>query len=305
MRVDFLASFQQVKGLIDARPAPLPEGGTDFGKTLGDLLPKPTEPIGKIDETKAARQSLPPPGPGPMASIRFAEPLLRSQPLEGMLGGSSPQVAGGEGVKEAGLGVKTPNILELKRIPSAREYAALPRKEQLAVVEKLVQAAGEKAGIDPLLGMAVASAESAFNTHAVSGDGYASKGLFQLLDSTGKHLIERSELDEEYTPFEPGQNVALGVNYLRHLHDVFSAPTTLGQDLKSSPAANSTSLEKLAVAAFNAGEGRVAFAQQQAEKAGKSAGDYSAVAPYLPESTQEYVERVIQNKARLQSRFVG
>jgi membrane-bound lytic murein transglycosylase MltF len=56
-------------------------------------------------------------------------------------------------------------------------------------------------------------------------------------------------------------------------------------------------LEKLAVAAFNAGEGRVAAAQGRTEKAGGDPASYGDVAVYLPKTTQEYVDRVLRFKS--------
>jgi soluble lytic murein transglycosylase-like protein len=88
----------------------------------------------------------------------------------------------------------------------------------------------------------------------------------------------------------------LGTSYLRYLHDIFQTPTDLPNDHRTRSAADKASLEKLAVAAFNAGEGRVASAQHRAERAGKDPSHYDEVAPYLPESTRNYVSRVISGK---------
>jgi soluble lytic murein transglycosylase-like protein len=145
--------------------------------------------------------------------------------------------------------------------------------------------------------MAVVKTESAFNPMAVSTDGHSSKGLFQLLDSTGKTLLTRAGTPERpYDPFNPDLNMELGTSYLRYLHDIFQTPTDLPNDHRTRSAADKASLEKLAVAAFNAGEGRVASAQHRAERAGKDPSHYDEVAPYLPESTRNYVSRVISGK---------
>ena len=149
--------------------------------------------------------------------------------------------------------------------------------------------------------MAVVARESSFNPKAVSSDGHASKGLFQLLDRTGRDLLNRLGLESEYKPFDPEQNVYLGVGYLRHLHDIFSKETELPNRTTTVVAANTSSLEKLAVAAFNAGEGRVASAQQRALQAGKDPSQYDHIEDYLPESTQQYVSRVLEAKAQFAS----
>jgi soluble lytic murein transglycosylase-like protein len=102
--------------------------------------------------------------------------------------------------------------------------------------------------------------------------------------------------NERYDPFNPDLNIRLGTSYLRYLHDIFKTKTDLPNKLQTRPAADERSLEKLAVAAFNAGEGRVASAQMRCEKVGKDPGYYEQVAPFLPRSTREYVGKVVGGK---------
>ena len=127
----------------------------------------------------------------------------------------------------------------------------------------------------------------------------------QLLDSTGREQHQEADSASDYAPFHPPLNVDLGVKYLRQLHDMFGAATKITSELSTVPAANSSSLEKLAVAAYNAGQGRVAAAQQRAERAGKDPAEYGSVEPYLPQTTQEYVKRVMQKREHYEARFVG
>ncbi len=160
-----------------------------------------------------------------------------------------------------------------------------------------ISLASQKIGLDPALAMSVVNAESGFNIRAVSTDGHNSKGLFQLLDSTGKTLLSRAGDEErEYDPFDPDLNTELGTSYLRYLHDIFRTPTQLHGSRMTKSAADEQSLEQLAVAAFNAGEGRVASAQLRTEQAGKDPAHYDNVAPFLPRSTREYVARVVRGK---------
>ncbi|MDZ4784857.1 MAG: transglycosylase SLT domain-containing protein, partial [bacterium] len=172
------------------------------------------------------------------------------------------------------------------------------QEERGEEVKKRASAYGYKYGIDPSLALAVAQAESSFDPKAVSTDGHASKGLFQLLDGTGKELLEKLSPDKEYEPFNPEQNSELGISYLRYLHDIFNSKSDLTKNKETTPAANSASLEKLAVAAFNAGQGRVASAQNAAKNAGLNPGEYTHIEAYLPESTQNYVKKVDEIKAR-------
>jgi soluble lytic murein transglycosylase-like protein len=195
-------------------------------------------------------------------------------------------------------GVKTPTVHQVKRIEVAADLTgpATNALGQTEIREKL-QAAGSRFGVNPSLAAAVVKTESGFNARAVSSDGHASKGLFQLLDSTGKDLLSRGDQAQRaYDPFDPDLNIELGTSYLKYLHDIFQSSTSLPNDRRTKPAADETSLEKLAVAAFNAGEGRVASAQHRAERAGKDPAHYDNVAPFLPASTREYVSRVLSSK---------
>ena len=107
-------------------------------------------------------------------------------------------------------------------------------------------------------------------------------------------MINHTGLDERYDPFDPAQNTYLGVGYLRRLHDIFSVETHLGGNMRTVPASSAEHLEKLAVAAFNAGEGNVARAQARARALGKDPADFSEIEPFLPASTRSYVKKVTQ-----------
>jgi len=108
-----------------------------------------------------------------------------------------------------------------------------------------------------------------------------------------------------YDPYDADQNIKLGIGYLRYLHEIFSADTTINDRVGTAAAANSSSLEKLAVAAFNAGEGRGAAAQRRAQRAGKDPGQYEHVEPYLPEITQNYVRKVLLARTDFDGMFSG
>lgn len=178
--------------------------------------------------------------------------------------------------------------------PRSGLAVSLPSEELLDIITT----AGRFHGVEPALTLAVAEAESSFRPDAVSLDGHESKGLFQLLDSTAQDLMEMQQIDGSYDPFDPALNSILGVRYLRELMAMFSAPTKLSKWTATRAAKNSAELEKLAVAAFNAGQGNVARAQALAEADGKDPGFYADVAGYLPASTQQYVRRVSNHKQK-------
>jgi soluble lytic murein transglycosylase-like protein len=117
--------------------------------------------------------------------------------------------------------------------PSGSLQPETIRKE--ARIDRLVEEAARKYGVDPLLIHSVIRAESNYNPFAVSPKG--AEGLMQLLPATARRFNVTNS-------FDVGQNIDAGVRYLKHLQDLF-------QD------------SQLALAAYNAGEGAVERYQRQ------------------------------------------
>jgi membrane-bound lytic murein transglycosylase D len=109
----------------------------------------------------------------------------------------------------------------------------------------------------------VAEVESSFNPNARSPVGAA--GLFQLMKPTAKTYGLSTFLPDERT--DPEKSAHAAARYLRYLHNHFGDWS-------------------LALAAYNAGEGRV-------DKLLKSANarDYQSIANRLPAETQMYVPK--------------
>jgi hypothetical protein len=101
-------------------------------------------------------------------------------------------------------------------------------------LETLIQKYANRYGVDPSLVRAVMRNESGFNPNAVSPKG--AQGLMQLMPGTAASMGVSN-------PFDPEQNIAGGVGYLRHCLDCFDHNVPL------------------AVAAYNAGPGRVSRSQ--------------------------------------------
>jgi transglycosylase-like protein with SLT domain len=133
------------------------------------------------------------------------------------------------------------------QIVTAGQPIGAAKKQEFAPI---VQAACDRYNVDPDLVNAVIQVESAYNKRAVSHAGAI--GLMQLMPATASRFGVKKITD-------PEENVHGGVQYLKFLLDLFN------NDLK------------LAVAAYNAGEGAVK--------------KYQGVPKYT--ETQNYVKRVL------------
>jgi hypothetical protein len=118
-----------------------------------------------------------------------------------------------------------------------------------ADIDKLVEQTASRYQVDPDLIRAVIRVESGYDPKAVSSKG--AMGLMQLIPATAQRFGVTN-------PFDPQQNIEGGVNYLKHLLELF------GGDLN------------LSLAAYNAGEHTV-------QRLGGI--------PAIPE-TQDYVRKI-------------
>lgn len=296
MKINLSGYYRDVVRWVNENPSPQPKADSAFRKLLSDCLPESQKKDTDIRELRAPERTA---EQNVLARYNFAPPQpLLPETAPPALG--PPQNGNEVNVKELAPSVKPPVVVSARRVPAT----SITSEEKLAL-RKLIDSKGRQNGMDPALSLAVAKAESAFNPHAVSGDGHNSKGLFQLLDTTGRDLKQRLDIEGKYNPFNPELNAELGVNYLRYLHDIFSKSTPLPGSLETQAAQDAGSLEKLAVAAFNAGEGRVASAQARAKAQGADPSNYDEVEQFLPESTQQYVRRVVQFRDEFEEEEYG
>ena len=111
----------------------------------------------------------------------------------------------------------------------------------------------------------LAEVESSLNPNAVSSAGAV--GLFQLMPATAERFgLQIYPVDDRKTPDKSAKAAAC---YLRQLHKEFGAWA-------------------LALAAYNAGEGRVRRTMRS-----RNARTFSEVVSHLPAETQKYVPRVM------------
>ncbi|WP_445323381.1 lytic transglycosylase domain-containing protein [Paenibacillus sp. FSL R7-0128] len=131
--------------------------------------------------------------------------------------------------------------------------------------EQLIQTASAKYGVPVDLIKAVIDTESSFNPNVVSSAG--AKGLMQLMDGTANGLGVSD-------PFDPAQSIDGGVRYLSYQLKRYD-----GQ-------------EKMALAAYNAGPGRV-------NKLGVSSdAELMANLSELPKETQAYIAKIERARAQ-------
>ena len=127
--------------------------------------------------------------------------------------------------------------------------AATPASEPGATVNALVANIARRHDVEPSLVDSVIRVESNYNPNAVSPKG--AMGLMQLIPSTARRFGVNDT-------FHPAQNIEGGVKYLKYLMQLYNGD------------------ERLALAAYNAGEGAVA--------------KYKGIPPYA--ETQNYVYQV-------------
>ncbi|QIC04541.1 lytic transglycosylase domain-containing protein [Brevibacillus sp. 7WMA2] len=126
------------------------------------------------------------------------------------------------------------------------------------IVDKIEQVS-KRFGVNSSLVREVVRAESNFNPTATSHAG--AKGLMQLMDDTARSVGVRNSYD-------PDQNLMGGTKYLGKLLDRYDGNV------------------KVALAAYNAGSGRVRRAGIETDE------DFDRLAVNLPQETQRYVAKI-------------
>ncbi|WP_058829885.1 lytic transglycosylase domain-containing protein [Paenibacillus polymyxa] len=142
---------------------------------------------------------------------------------------------------------------------SASSNMATDGPTKATAYDSLINEASQKYGVPVALIKAVIDTESSFNPSVTSSAG--AKGLMQLMDATAQGLGVSD-------PYDPAQNIDAGVRYLSYQIKRFN-----GQ-------------ENMALAAYNAGPGRV-------QRLGISSDEQlMSVLDKLPVETQRYITKI-------------
>ena len=137
-----------------------------------------------------------------------------------------------------------------------------------------IQTESAKNNLDPYLVASLIRQESEFDPSAIS---YANAyGLMQLLPSVGRTMAREEGMAhfQTFQLLDPDMNIRLGTRYLRQMLDKFGG------------------VEEYALAAYNAGDSRVAEWQ--------AAGPYSGIDEFVESipftQTREYVQAILRNE---------
>jgi len=156
-------------------------------------------------------------------------------------------------------------VVAARSVPSrpAAAPARVAKQPLKGNLNEIVNQAAQSNNLDPLLVHSVIQVESNYNPYAISHRG--AEGMMQLMPSTARRLGVRNSFDAR-------ENIEGGVRYLKYLKERF-------QD------------DRLALAAYNAGEGAVdryrwippyAETQQYVYKVGKKLGELRREAAQQP-----------------------
>ncbi|MBC8168079.1 MAG: lytic transglycosylase domain-containing protein, partial [Bryobacteraceae bacterium] len=151
-----------------------------------------------------------------------------------------------------------PRVVERVGEPGGNASPIRPVAESDLTIPELVESTAKRYDVDPLLVHSVIQVESGYKQHAVSPKG--AQGMMQLMPQTARRFGVTNSFDAR-------ENIEGGVRYLKYLQSLFPDDT------------------RLAIAAYNAGEGAVWKYNNQ-------------IPPYR--ETEQYVLRVGQRygKAR-------
>ncbi len=142
---------------------------------------------------------------------------------------------------------------------------------------------------------AIYGQESSFGTNFKNNRGSdAGAGHFQLEKKTAEqyNLIVKKDNDQR---FDIDYSSDVAARYLKDLYNYFSKSTVLSSTIRTIPVKDTKERKKFALAAYNAGQGRIAQAQIEAEKAGENPALWDIAKEYLRQAgANEKKEKIIK-----------
>lgn len=268
-------------GAITPAQMNLVSKSTDLvGKALSEALSDPAKAFQFVEQAKAATAARQARQAGQDALIRsLTEPLTKYAPQAGAIARSTslfdpgvisqqPTTVNPEALDQDIATIESAIEQEMANMRSEEANVgerAVPPEVQKQDISFLINDAAERYGVSPKLVNAVVKTESAGKSDAVSPKG--AKGLMQLMPATAKSL----GVDD---PMDPAQNIEGGVKYLAQLIKKFGD-------------------EKLALAAYNWGEGNIRKQLARLAKRDKPQ-TLAAILKYgsLPQETEDYIRKI-------------
>lgn len=149
---------------------------------------------------------------------------------------------------------------------------------------------------------AIYGQESSFGKNRRNRGMSGAAGDFQLERKTAKRMgLSVGEKNDDR--FNVDNASAASAKYLKQQDKFFSERTKISENISTTAIGNSTERKKFVIAAFNAGEGRIAKAQKLTKEVGKNPTKWDDVKEYLKpagatssksKEIQEYVDKVLE-----------
>lgn len=274
-----LGAVMSVRGLIGAMKkgtimggiSGIPAGGT-IGSAIGALAGLGIEKLGRASESKLNQieaQMLADPrllklatAPATEANVKALSTTMQEL---GFFGAKATSQEGEASPPAATAGEEPAIDIDAEIEAAKRELESLRGSPMKQDVSFLINDAAERYGVSPKLVNAVVKTESAGKSDAVSPKG--AQGLMQLMPKTAKALGVED-------PMDPAQNIEGGVKYLAQLIKKFGD-------------------EKLALAAYNWGEGNIRKQLDRLAKRDKPQ-TLAAILKFgtLPTETENYIRKI-------------
>lgn len=147
------------------------------------------------------------------------------------------------------------------------------RRSQLTPYDDILKANADSIGWDWRMLAALMYQESRFNINAGSGRG--ARGLMQLMPVTRRNFGCENYLD-------PEENIMAGARLIAFLEDKFR-----------SKAADEGELERITLAAYNAGDGRISQCLATVDSLGTDTKVWDSLARLIPQETVSFVTNVL------------
>ncbi|MBU1122713.1 MAG: transglycosylase SLT domain-containing protein [Candidatus Omnitrophica bacterium] len=160
---------------------------------------------------------------------------------------------------------------------------------------------------------AIYGKESSFGTQQKKRGIDDAAGHFQFEKPTAKEYnLTASKNNDQRFDIDYASSAA--ARYLKDLNSIFSKKTSLSKNLKSTPVKSKSKRKKFVLAAYNAGQGRIARAQSLAEQAGKNPQKWNDVKKFLEAAGAtkkktkeicEYVDLILRYEAEFAEKSIA